>query len=407
LLSFRAAFVGAALSCSVLSTAPLSAQDRPDIVSSGNGARAAGLGGATTAVANDIHSIGWNPAGLSFLTRPELGYQARLVFVSGDPSAEDHQPATFPVHVARNELTGAADLFEFIGYAYPIKLANRTVTFGAAYRRFADGVRAASFGTGRRETNGRYWGSTATSSKPGVSAISPTVAVEITPRIRVGATANLLGGSMVSRVKGPYPYSYTSSEEDYSGLAIEAGALVQATEALRIGLNATLPYDLKYTFDNDTTVRNVTRNAPLAISIGAAYRLNAKEMVTVDVRSAPWSSSVLTEDATGDTLTTIEGVEDAFSLHAGYERDVTNENRRALRRAGVFWKQTTIVDFNGASIMAGGVSVGQTWIRARHHVDFAVNYQRSERWTRHADAQRSIRIRNHDIALVIGIRRQY
>lgn len=40
----------------------------------GVGARALGMGGAYSAIANDINAMGWNPAGLSRMTRSELGF---------------------------------------------------------------------------------------------------------------------------------------------------------------------------------------------------------------------------------------------------------------------------------------------------------------------------------------------
>lgn len=66
----------------VLALAPLCGQARAqgfetakygsDFLGDGIGARASGMGGAQAAVANDVTAGFWNPAGLSFLTRPDL-----------------------------------------------------------------------------------------------------------------------------------------------------------------------------------------------------------------------------------------------------------------------------------------------------------------------------------------------
>ena len=45
----------------------------------GGGARACGMGGAFVAVADDVHSLYWNPGGLNRLTRPELVAFYRLL----------------------------------------------------------------------------------------------------------------------------------------------------------------------------------------------------------------------------------------------------------------------------------------------------------------------------------------
>src|SRR5208282_3523353 len=39
-----------------------------------SGARGAAMGGAFTAVADDVNALTWNPAGLSMLEYPEFGY---------------------------------------------------------------------------------------------------------------------------------------------------------------------------------------------------------------------------------------------------------------------------------------------------------------------------------------------
>ena len=125
------------------------------------------------------------------------------------------------------------------------------------------------------------------------------------------------------------------------------------------------------------------------------------------MRFAPWTESQLTNDADGTRITTFDGVNDAMSFHAGYERDVTNEDRSASRRAGFFWKRTTVVDFDARPITARGISVGQTWTLPRSVVDASVGYQRSERWTRHRDVARAITIRNQDLSIQVGVRRRY
>jgi len=405
-LPFRTGIVGAAL-VFVGVSAPLSSQERPDLTSPGNGARAAGMGGAITAASDDIFSIGWNPAGLSYLSRPEFGYSGRVSVVATGASAQDLQPTTYPRWVARGELTGTGDIFEFIGYAYPLQLMGRTITIAAAYRRFGEGLRAGRFESGTRLANGRYVGSTDFKSSPGIRAISPSIGIELTPRIRVGATANMLSGAYTHSVRGPFPYKYSAHEKDITGLALEAGALVQLTGGIRLGVHATLPHERSYTWDNDTTIRDVTREVPLAVAAGAQVRLDPKSNLTVDVRYAPWADSRLVNDADSSEITTFDGVNDAISFHVGYERDVTNEDRAASRRAGFFWKRTTIVDYLAQPITARGIAVGQSWTLPRSIVDASVNYQRSERWTRHRDAQRAITIRNQDVSIQVGVRRRY
>jgi long-subunit fatty acid transport protein len=397
-VAFAGVFIG--------STTSLSAQERPDLTSIGNGARAAGMGYAITAATDDIYSIGWNPAGLSYLARPEFGVSGRIVLMATDASAWDFVP-TYPQYVARGELTATADLFEFLGFAYPLHVGDRTVTIAAAYRRFIDGPRIGRFESGQRVSNGRYVGSTDYKSGPGLRAISPSIGVEVTPRVRVGVTANIISGSFTHSVRGPFPYKYTAHEEDFTGLAIDAGAIVQATDELRLAVQATLPHERSYTWDNDTTIRDVTREVPLALSLGAMYQLDAKSKVLVDFRHTPWSDARLVNDATDQSIVTFDGINNTYSFHAGYERDVTNEDRAASRRLGWYWKRLSIADYLAAPITANGITVGQTWVLPRATVDAAVAYQRTERWTRHQNSERRFSMRNQDVTINVSVRRRY
>jgi hypothetical protein len=63
----------ALLAMTLLAPLPASAQDSAAFLKLGVGARAMGMGGAYTAVADDVNAVYWNPAGLSRLTQPAAG----------------------------------------------------------------------------------------------------------------------------------------------------------------------------------------------------------------------------------------------------------------------------------------------------------------------------------------------
>lgn len=85
----------------------------------GIGARALGMGGAHTAVADDVNAVGWNPAGLAGLTQRQLG-------------------------VTHAELIGGAR-YENIGFAQP----SRHGTFGASGSHLSYGSLEGRDGQGR------------------------------------------------------------------------------------------------------------------------------------------------------------------------------------------------------------------------------------------------------------------
>jgi long-subunit fatty acid transport protein len=112
----------------------------------GLGARAVGMGGAFTALADDVNALGWNPAGLSALSKRELG--------------------------AMHAELASETRYDFVGYAHPLKQG--TLAIGGVYLghgsiegRSATGAptgsynasdQAVSLGFGSRLDSGLGWG---------------------------------------------------------------------------------------------------------------------------------------------------------------------------------------------------------------------------------------------------------
>lgn len=381
------------------------AQEHPDVTSIGNGARALGLSHATTAVAEDVTAIGWNPAGLTYLQKKEMVFVGRVLILGTSASITDLQPATYPRYSGAGEITGALDPIEFVGVAAPSRIFGLRLAGGVAYRRFTEGVRVGTFETRYRQTNGRYKGSTLFKTTGGVRALSPSVAMEVTPAIRLGVTANFLSGSGDYTIRGPYPYEYEAREIDYSGMAIETGAMVTVREWLRFGLHATLPHDRTMRFDNDTSARDVTRRAPLAVALGVMLDWDDVTRFSADIRHAPWSEASFEEKTSGDSVGSPLGVNDANSIHFGYERDISNDRRDAKFRLGAFARRTTARDLKGRAISAYGISGGRSWIYERVGVDLGMMYARSSLWTRSETAALRTDLRQHDLFVSAAIRR--
>jgi hypothetical protein len=386
------------------------AQERPDPTAIGNGPRAVGLSGAVTAVTDDIYSIGWNPAGLSFLERAEFAFVSRAtVFTSGAQGTTNNPtPSGFPRYSAVGEFAGGLDPIEFAGLAVPFKIGERTVTAGVAYRWFSDALRLGNLRSRRREANGRYFATVQYFNEGGTRAISPSIATELTSRLRVGVTANILGGESVYRVQGPLTFRSELTERDHAGLAIETGAMFQVNDDLRIGAQVTLPHNRTMTIDNDTTQRAATRAAPLQVAVGIAKRLNEKSVLSIDTRFAPWSGVEFTDDATGDEIPARVGVQDAASVHVGWERDISNEDRRSAIRLGTYLRSTTYEDIKGKRVGAAGISIGQSWYYEKITFEGGVQIGRSTRWTRSEDpATTTITLANTDFIVSLGLKRHF
>jgi len=72
-----------------------------DFLKIDSGARSQGMGGAFTAVADDVNALTWNPAGLALLTDPQFGY-LRMLYLSD--IAYNFGGAAVPVPLGENTL---------------------------------------------------------------------------------------------------------------------------------------------------------------------------------------------------------------------------------------------------------------------------------------------------------------
>lgn len=365
------------------------------------------MSNAVTALVDDLSAIGWNPAGLSYLERVEFGFASRVLILAtgAKGSTTNPTPTGYPRYSATGEYAGALDPLDYAGLAIPFRVGSRRVTVGVAYRRFHDSLRPGSYKANRRESNGRYFSTVKYISEGAVRAISPAIGVEVTERLRLGVTANVLSGDETYRITGPLTFRSTFRQTGYAGVAPQIGALFQLREDLRLGAQLTLPHDRTFTLDNDTTEVPVTRAAPMQVTVGVAKRLNAKAMLTVDAHYAPWSSSLLSVDATGDTVPTNTARKDAHGVGIGYERDVTNDIRRSDIRAGLFFRGSSYEDFNDKQVSVYGFSVGQSWFYEKLTVDLGAMYSRSTRWTRTSNDQSTITLTNKDLVVSLGFRR--
>ncbi len=392
----------------------LTAQERLDPTSGGSGARAAAMSQAVTASVSDVFAIGWNPAGLASMTRPEFGVAGAVgIYMSAAQGTTNIITSTgFPRYSAASEFAGASDPLQFVGAAVPMKLLGRTVTAGVAYRSFAEGPRQGSYKQRRVVNNGRYFSTATYANEGGVRAISPSLAVAVTKGLQVGVTANVLSGSSVYTTKDSLSFRRRVTENDYAGLALEVGGMLQLTEGTRLGVNVTLPHDRTMTIDNDTTERAATRAAPLQVAVGFAKKLGAKNSLNVDARYAPWSSVEFTDDATGTVIPSRLGVNDAIGLHVGWERDVSGEDRlgvmrRGLFRLGGYARQTTSQDLFGDAIFSFGGSIGKTWLMKNSAFEMGLQAGRSTRWVRSDTPATTVSLANNDFVLTAGLRRQF
>ena len=259
----------------------------------GSGARALGVAGAFTAVADDATAASWNPAGLIQLERPEVSFMLRETRV-----VQEH-------HMDLDTFSVGEDKFDdrnlnYLSAVCPFRLADRNFVFSMNYQeaydfnqKFTADIRSAS-SQSRSDTSTRVFTETAheyvqehvndfivdmyvdsfltTSQKSSlnqilsqellssldfeqegiIDAMTPALAVEITPKLSVGAAVNFYQDSPLpdrrisSRILAKYS-GRSGSGVSITDLLTTSGAYdYQGIAHFPPGGDISIPYDGRF-----------------------------------------------------------------------------------------------------------------------------------------------------------------
>lgn len=198
----------------------------------GVGARALGMGGAYTAIANDVNAIGWNPGGLAGLSKRELG-------------------------IMDAELTNDIRL-DFLGYAQPLSYG----TIGVGALRLSQGT------IETRDENGKLNGS--------------YTAADTAVTLSYGAKL-WMGGQLGATVKVVQSQIANASAQTY---AVDIGGMQQL--ALR-GPGVPIVAFAVQNLGPGMKFLDQTSQLPLTATLGLGYRLPAGMTLALDYRQRPYS----------------------------------------------------------------------------------------------------------------------
>lgn len=235
----------------VLAATSASAQVPPEIPllpRLGTGARALGMGGAYSAVAEDYTALSYNPAGLAQVRRVEFG--GAFDFRSVD------QDVTYLGTLESTPLNKSG--IQSIGFAYPFPTYRGSMVIAFSYDRLTP-IDTDYFRTG--EGNGVAFEEESIQEDGSLSAWQAGFATDVSRNLSLGATAAILTGNSLRErsfdYEGTNNFDYertrTTTDMDISALTGRLGALVRISPALRLGLALHLPehLDLEGTIDDD------------------------------------------------------------------------------------------------------------------------------------------------------------
>jgi hypothetical protein len=370
----------------------------------GSGARAFGMGGAFLARADDATAASWNPAGLSYLRRPEVSlvWQSNS-FRQTQATLDDHRSGGAP---------------DFLAVAFPAALGSARGAVQLSYQRVVsfDGERTIEQDFQRREF--RYEG--------GFDVVALGGGLQLSRRLRVGATLNrwFNGYHQSLRREGERP---ALQEFDYeiSGWNGNLGLIFTFGEAFNVGFVGKTPVTWDVTlarsrvdFGPSQTPESSTNNSfrsedveldyPGAFGFGISWRAHSTLTLSADFTRSNWSAgrirNFFTLPPTGEptmdsgdlfddlpypdlTVEREQGVRqaDAEQLRVGIEYVVVGDQVKVPLRAGYFNDRQVFRSGSGAAPRFDGLSVGIGVIVGPLLLDLAYTYERGSYLGRSAD----------------------
>jgi len=312
----------------------------------GAGARARGMGGAFIGVADDATASSWNPAGLSRLQKAEASVVG--IFESYTPEsdvegfdAEPYQHSHFGLNYA--------------SLALPLAVGDRNLVAAVGFHQVIDFY---------NKYDGEYWESENTG---GVNAIMPSIGIQLTPMISLGATVNIYTGSSeyTSKDKSGY-YQDEKESEEYSGTNFTLGGLFDF-DRFRFGVVYKSGFALNVNDDDDD---DVEFNMPNMLGFGVAFEATENLILAADYEMRKFSESTVKADWGEEKL----GWEDINQFRVGAEYLLMTGNSILPVRVGFATTPTPFKDDNDDQIVGINLSAGIGLIMGSINLDLAVEY---------------------------------
>jgi long-subunit fatty acid transport protein len=263
----------------------------------GSGARAYGMAGAFLARADDATAASWNPAGLSYLRRPEVSLVGRY------GSFRANSTDTSDVLVERRRASATTP--DFLAATYPVSLGRLSGSVQLSFQRV--------FTFGGTRTVERVDTLRTIESEGGFDVAAFGAGFRVFRALRVGATVNhwyngyeqfLVRDPLVGRTRGR---SEQYSEYGISGWNANVGLIFTPVEDLNIGVVAKTPFTASVSLDRSRTdfdannpvlfgqnawaAADLEIDMPAALGVGASIRPQSQLTISADYTRTYWSGA--------------------------------------------------------------------------------------------------------------------
>ncbi len=278
----------------------------------GVGAKALGMGGAFTAVADDYTASYWNPAGLAQIHRMELlGAMSHFKL----ENKAGYQNTSLTDNISATKLNA-------IGFVIPYPTYRGSLVFSVGYNRirgFDKGFRVEQFFDAGTDT--AYMQKYSELESGSLSNWVFSGAIDVTYNLSLGASINIWRGNddyewldEFDSERNIYEYDYDSElniNTSYSAVNLKLGALYRLGILGRIGATISTPVKLKATedwrenthyydnydpayadsnfYDSASGQWDYTYTSPYIFGVGGAFTLLPNLVIAGDVEYSDWT----------------------------------------------------------------------------------------------------------------------
>ncbi|MBC8182327.1 hypothetical protein H8E88_14590 [candidate division KSB1 bacterium] len=315
----------------------------------GAGARARGMGGAFIGVADDATAASWNPAGLVRLETAEASVVGLF---------ESYTPETDVPDFDADPYKSSHFGLNFISVAIPLSLGERNLVAAVAYQKVTDAYSKYDGDNALQETTG------------GINAITPSIGIQLTNSISLGASVNILTGaenlSYEDKTGYYQSYDYTT---DLSGTNFSIGGLFDFNQ-FRLGVVFKTPFGLKIE-DSDRSW-DLTFNIPQMLGFGASFAPTEQLTIAADYEMRKYSDAEYEANETGETMSA--DWLDVNQVRVGAEYLLmTGENVLPLR-VGFATTPLPFEDDNGDQLVGSNITAGIGIIMGAINLDLGMEY---------------------------------
>jgi long-subunit fatty acid transport protein len=369
------------------------------------GARATGLGGAYTAVSDDVAGLQYNPAGLAQIVRVEAAFGLRHL-------RDDATHSMFGAAVTQNtNVTG----LDYIGFAYPVPTYRGSLVFAAAVQRARDNEIGTIRIDRRSDVGYTLYDEFRRRQEGGLWRYGAGFGLDVAPSLSVGAGLAYWHGSLRDNqyrsidetfAGGPSlnEIDQLQSEATVNGFGFDLGLLGHVGRYGRIGVRLASPVwldiegDAVYTHDDLNSPSAPTSEyfyisqqprLPWSATVGGALSLGGMLLASADVVYTAWDEVDLDDLPTGSPPLVAPNYSGTVGGRAGGELSLRN---LPLRFRGGFAYEPLAYDLmlgNAAEVQRDRRtwSAGAGLLIAQHFaLDVGASYSEWQRSDREFDA---------------------